>query len=120
VDHVRGGLTVGGRVEGMLRLRAWPRIAILIQQLRCVPVTTFVSSAVMITFFFTEKFFIWQTAVRCGAIAGDRQWARPRGRTKPGDWRDVGVADDGWDGGHLKCGFVELTTDPCGLSQGRV
>ncbi|KAH9957470.1 P-loop containing nucleoside triphosphate hydrolase protein [Lactifluus volemus] len=34
VDHVRGGLTVGGRVEGTLRLRAWPRIAILIQQLR--------------------------------------------------------------------------------------
>lgn len=55
MDHVRGGLTVGGRVEGMLRLRAWPRIAILIQQLRCVPVTTFVSSAVMITFFFLLK-----------------------------------------------------------------
>lgn len=36
VDHVRGGLTVGGRVEGTLRLRAWPRIAILVQQLRCV------------------------------------------------------------------------------------
>ena len=36
VDHVRGGLTVGGRAEGMLRLRAWPRIAILVQQLRCV------------------------------------------------------------------------------------
>ncbi|KAI0275281.1 P-loop containing nucleoside triphosphate hydrolase protein [Gloeopeniophorella convolvens] len=33
VDHVRGGLTVGGR-EGILRLRAWPRIAILVQQLR--------------------------------------------------------------------------------------
>lgn len=38
VDHVRGGLTVGGRVEGTLRLRAWPRIAILVQQLRCAPV----------------------------------------------------------------------------------
>ncbi|KAH9964168.1 hypothetical protein BC827DRAFT_54811 [Russula dissimulans] len=37
VDHVRGGLSVGGRVEGALRLRAWPRIAILVQQLRCVP-----------------------------------------------------------------------------------
>ena len=37
VDHVRGGLTVGGRVEGTLRLRAWPRIAILVQQLRWVP-----------------------------------------------------------------------------------
>ena len=36
VDHVRGGLTVGGRIEGTLRLRAWPRIAILVQQLRCV------------------------------------------------------------------------------------
>ncbi len=36
VDHVRGGLTVGGRAEGTLRLRAWPRIAILVQQLRCV------------------------------------------------------------------------------------
>ena len=35
VDHVRGGLTVGGRTEGTLRLRAWPRIAILVQQLRC-------------------------------------------------------------------------------------
>ncbi|KAF8481792.1 P-loop containing nucleoside triphosphate hydrolase protein [Russula ochroleuca] len=34
VDHVRGGLTVGGRTEGTLRLRAWPRIAILVQQLR--------------------------------------------------------------------------------------
>ncbi|KAH9008329.1 P-loop containing nucleoside triphosphate hydrolase protein [Lactarius hengduanensis] len=34
VDHVRGGLTVGGRAEGTLRLRAWPRIAILVQQLR--------------------------------------------------------------------------------------
>jgi hypothetical protein len=29
-------LTVGGRTEGTLRLRAWPRIAILVQQLRCV------------------------------------------------------------------------------------
>ena len=37
VDHVRGGLTVGGRTEGMMRLRTWPRIAILVQQLRCVP-----------------------------------------------------------------------------------
>jgi hypothetical protein len=37
VDHVRGGLTVGGRTEGTLRLRTWPRIAILVQQLRCVP-----------------------------------------------------------------------------------
>jgi hypothetical protein len=36
VDHVRGGLTVGGRTEGTLGLRAWPRIAILVQQLRCV------------------------------------------------------------------------------------
>jgi hypothetical protein len=36
VDHVRGGLTVGGRTEGALRLRTWPRIAILVQQLRCV------------------------------------------------------------------------------------
>ncbi|KAI9508352.1 P-loop containing nucleoside triphosphate hydrolase protein [Russula earlei] len=34
IDHVSGGLTVGGRVEGTLRLRAWPRIAILVQQLR--------------------------------------------------------------------------------------
>ncbi|KAF8265784.1 P-loop containing nucleoside triphosphate hydrolase protein [Lactarius quietus] len=34
VDHVRGGLTVGGRAEGTMRLRAWPRIAILVQQLR--------------------------------------------------------------------------------------
>jgi len=34
VDHVRGGLTVGGRTEGTLRLHAWPRIAILVQQLR--------------------------------------------------------------------------------------
>ncbi|KAH9178563.1 P-loop containing nucleoside triphosphate hydrolase protein [Lactarius sanguifluus] len=34
VDHVRGGLTVGGRAEGTVRLRAWPRIAILVQQLR--------------------------------------------------------------------------------------
>ncbi|KAI0308348.1 P-loop containing nucleoside triphosphate hydrolase protein [Multifurca ochricompacta] len=34
VDHVRGGLTIGGRQEGILRLRAWPRIAILVQQLR--------------------------------------------------------------------------------------
>jgi len=34
VDHVRGGLTVGGRTEGTMRLRTWPRIAILVQQLR--------------------------------------------------------------------------------------
>lgn len=37
VDHVRGGLTVGRRGgEGTMRMRAWPRIAILVQQLRCV------------------------------------------------------------------------------------
>lgn len=41
VDHVRGGLTVGGRTEGALRLRSWPRIAILVQQLRCVSVPDF-------------------------------------------------------------------------------
>ncbi|KAI0032148.1 P-loop containing nucleoside triphosphate hydrolase protein [Vararia minispora EC-137] len=33
VNHVGGGLTVGGR-EGMIRLKAWPRIGILVQQLR--------------------------------------------------------------------------------------
>jgi ATP-dependent RNA helicase DHX57 len=37
VDHVRGGLTIGRRAgEGAMRMRAWPRIAILVQQLRCV------------------------------------------------------------------------------------
>lgn len=35
VNHVRGGLTVGRRGgEGTMRMRAWPRIAILVQQLR--------------------------------------------------------------------------------------
>lgn len=43
VDHVRGGLTVGGRTEGTLRLRAWPRIAILVQQLRCAYVPLHIS-----------------------------------------------------------------------------
>jgi len=42
VDHVRGGLTVGGRTEGTLRLRAWPRIAILVQQLRCASIHRFI------------------------------------------------------------------------------
>ena len=55
VDHVRGGLTVGGRVEGTLRLRAWPRIAILVQQLRCVSpfLLTFLPSAA--TAFFDRR-----------------------------------------------------------------
>ncbi|KAI0059514.1 P-loop containing nucleoside triphosphate hydrolase protein [Artomyces pyxidatus] len=39
VNHVAGGLTVGGR-EGVLRLKAWPRIGILVQQLRCVTILT--------------------------------------------------------------------------------
>ena len=33
VNHIGGGLVVGGR-EGTIRLRAWPRIGILVQQLR--------------------------------------------------------------------------------------
>ena len=33
VNHIGGGLVVGGR-EGMIKLRAWPRIGILVQQLR--------------------------------------------------------------------------------------
>ncbi|KAI0041900.1 P-loop containing nucleoside triphosphate hydrolase protein [Auriscalpium vulgare] len=33
VNHIAGGLTIGGR-EGFLRLKAWPRIGILVQQLR--------------------------------------------------------------------------------------
>ncbi|KAA1467821.1 P-loop containing nucleoside triphosphate hydrolase protein [Dentipellis sp. KUC8613] len=33
INHVGGGLVVGGR-EGSMRLKAWPRIGILVQQLR--------------------------------------------------------------------------------------
>ncbi|KAN0134348.1 hypothetical protein V8E53_007846 [Lactarius tabidus] len=37
VDHVRGGLIVGRQAgEGTMRMRAWPRVAIIAQQLRCV------------------------------------------------------------------------------------
>ena len=49
VNHLRGGLTVGGRTEGMMRLRAWPRIAILVQQLRCVLMALFHRNPQMIT-----------------------------------------------------------------------
>jgi hypothetical protein len=52
VDHVRGGLTVGGRTEGALRLRTWPRIAILVQQLRCVPSPVPTSNFKFIRLFF--------------------------------------------------------------------
>ena len=34
INHVGGGLRVGGR-EGEIKLKAWPRIGILVQQLRC-------------------------------------------------------------------------------------
>jgi hypothetical protein len=59
VDHVRGGLTVGGRTEGTMRLRAWPRIAILVQQLRCVhfPVPAFSVSNFQIHFALCLFFF---------------------------------------------------------------
>ncbi|KAI0320072.1 P-loop containing nucleoside triphosphate hydrolase protein [Amylostereum chailletii] len=33
VNHIGGGLTIGGR-EGRIKLKAWPRIGILVQQLR--------------------------------------------------------------------------------------
>lgn len=35
VDHVKGGLTVGTK-ESWIRLKAWPRIGILVNQLRYV------------------------------------------------------------------------------------
>lgn len=61
VDHVRGGLTVGGRTEGTLRLRTWPRIAILVQQLRCVPVLLRPSKYKFIhsSFSFFLSYFFW-------------------------------------------------------------
>jgi hypothetical protein len=56
VDHVRGGLTVGGRTEGTLRLRAWPRIAILVQQLRYVHLTcTFTVTDYQILIYFSNS-----------------------------------------------------------------
>jgi hypothetical protein len=71
VDHVRGGLTVGGVAEGALRLRAWPRIAILVQQLRCVSPPFILPTSHRQLFETTTFIFIlfWQTAIRCGAIA---------------------------------------------------
>ena len=40
MDHVKGGLTVGTK-ESWIKLKAWPRIGILVNQLRCV--VTFVT-----------------------------------------------------------------------------
>lgn len=33
VDHVKGGLTVGNQ-DAFIRLKAWPRIGVLVNQLR--------------------------------------------------------------------------------------
>jgi hypothetical protein len=36
VDHVQGGLTIGNK-EAFIKLKAWPRIGVLVNQLRYVP-----------------------------------------------------------------------------------
>lgn len=35
VDHIKGGLTIGNK-EAFVKLKAWPRIGVLANQLRCV------------------------------------------------------------------------------------
>ncbi len=35
IDHIKGGVTIGSK-EAFVRLKAWPRIGVLVNQLRCV------------------------------------------------------------------------------------
>jgi hypothetical protein len=63
VNHIGGGLTVGGQ-EGMVKLKAWPRIGILVQQLR------YVSKVLQINVLADGG------VVACSTLSSCRRWNR--------------------------------------------
>lgn len=47
INHIGGGIVVGGQ-EGIMKLKAWPRIGILVQQLRCAPYDRLLQSRLLL------------------------------------------------------------------------
>jgi hypothetical protein len=78
VDHVKGGLTVSAR-DGAIKLKAWPRIGVLVNQLRCVAVSQGVGCAEdLISHFCADG--CW-TCSSCVRSRRGRSWRR-RGTTR--------------------------------------
>jgi hypothetical protein len=62
VNHIGGGLTVGTKDSGFVKLKAWPRIGVLVKQLRYGHLST---APVNVLCRLTIHVSNFQTAPRC-------------------------------------------------------